>query len=202
MTEVIVDGVKYVPSDEAKMQVETMREVLESLGYLSTTAIEEIITKFEEFDKPQKKNVFEELLEEKKPQKSVSKNRKPHGNDVFQFNSLHKKQFKIRNISSNGIVYYHGHGRSKAKWTVKDAIRIHNQYHQGMTYNQFNQIVKTTKFGRNLVGKILYNCIHGDLLSWIEKWKAGNVPKVKPLKKLPIQNNPEKRKELGYGGIP
>lgn len=189
MTEVIIDGVKYIPSTDAKVQVEIMREVLESIGYLSSIAIEEIISKFEEFpEKPQKID-----------NSNLKLGKRDWGDKEFKFD-ITVKTYRIEWVYPNGILKLKQ--GQKSKWKIQDAINIYEKYHEGLTYNEFNAIVDESSVSRPTVSRILYSLIYGDLLNWIEKWKRMNTPTLEPPKKIPIQNNPEKRKELGYGGIP
>lgn len=190
MTEVIIDGVEYIPSTDVKVQVGIMREVLESIGYLSSTAIEEIITKFEEFP-------------EEKPQKidnsDLKLGKRDWGDKEFKFD-ITVKPLNIEWVYPNGTLKWKK--GQKSTWNIQEAIDIYEKYHEGLTYNEFNAIVDESSISRPTVSRILYSLIHGDLLNWIEKWKRMNTPTLNPPKKIPIQNNPEKRKELGYGGIP
>lgn len=199
MTEVIIDGVEYIPSTDVKVQVGIMREVLESIGYLSSTAIDEIISKFEEFPEEKPQKITNDVLETEESCHENMWRGKHWANKELKFGKA-LKPYQIEWVYPNGTLKLErGH---RSKWKIQDAIEMHEKYHDGLTYSEFNKIVDESWMSKTLISRILYSLVHGDLVEWIEKWKRMNTPTLNPPKKIPIQNNPEKRKELGYGGIP
>lgn len=191
-SEVIVDGVKYVPSNE---QIEIISSILKDVGYLSDKAIEEIIAKFKDF----------ETEKPKKPEKAKWKRSKVNiGNldkTVYEPVGVERSLFNIKNVSKKGIVEYKN-GRVSTAWKMQDADYINKHISNDSTYQDINDMAKLLSLKRPMVGKIIYNLRNGDLPDWIAKWKGMNTPVLKPKKPTPIVNNPQRRKEMGFGGIP
>ena len=186
-SEVIVDGIKYVPESKVQsIQIKTIRKVLESQKYLSEDAIDEIIKALDD-STAQKKDTMKQ------------KWGRIRGNDQFKYGANYKTLFNISDVLSNGGVLYKSR-KSPVTWNIQQAILIrkamNNDSIKGLSYSDVNEIVKKVKLSKNLVVKIMYNIEFGDLTKEIEKWKVKyNQKKITDPK--PIQNNPQKRRESG-----
>ena len=186
-SEVIVDGIKYVPESKVQsIQIKTIRKVLESQKYLSEDAIDEIIKALDD-STAQKKDTMKQKW---------GRIRK---NDQFKYGANYKTLFNISDVLSNGGVLYKSR-KSPVTWNIQQAILIrkamNNDSIRGLSYSDVNEIVKRVKLSKNLVVKIMYNIEFGDLTKEIEKWKVKyNQKKITDPK--PIQNNPQKRRESG-----
>ena len=112
----------------------------------------------------------------------------------------HKSLYKIGSINQKGQIYYQN--KRKANYTIQQVISIKNEMSDDMTNMDVRIMVNEMKMPRDVVGRIMHNLEHGIFDKWIKQWKEINTPKLIPKRSLPVQNNPEKRKELGYGGIP
>ena len=183
-SEVMVDGVKYVPESNI-IQIETIRKVLESQKYLSKDAIDEIIKALG--DNPVKKDTL------KQKYGRICKD------DQFKYNMNYKSLFNISGVLSNGGVLYKSR-KNPAKWNIQQAMLIRNHMNhssvKGLSYSDVNRIVKKVKLSKNIVVKIMYNIEYGDLNKHIDEWRVKyNQKKISDPK--PLQNNPQKRRESG-----
>ena len=184
--EVLIDGVKYVPQTEDSVQI--MEQVLKSQMFLSDDAIGKIIDEF--------KNFKGEIKTPEKPKKGRAKS-----SDSFKYNKEVARMFKIARVEPNGTVIFERGRYQRSTWTIQQAGDILNCMHRGKSTNMLrsdvHRICKEHNLTYSVVARIMYNLEYGDLCEWISKWKEMNTPKL-TRKQVPVQNNPQKRREGGY----
>ena len=190
MNEVLIDGIKYIPITEAtQIQIGKIREVLESQGYLSRSAIDQILNEI----KPKSE----------KPKIQKWENHSVSLEKSFRYNSAHKHLFNIGRVLENGGIIYKK-GKNPARWNIQQAMVIRDHMNddstKGMAYKDVNAIEKKVKLSKMLIRKIMYNIEYGDLTEQIDKWRLKNLQEPVKVSK-PLQNNPQKRKEDGYGWV-
>ena len=187
------NGVRYVPEHKVSShQIDVMKSVFEE--YLSSKLCEEAINNFVRiYSNKESSNIFEELLEE-----DTGHSKSPKS--LFSYNATHKFHYNIGSINERGDIFYVNH--RKARFNIQKVIKIKNRMTNDMTNMDVRRIAKDVNINREIVGKIMYNLEHGTFDEWINRWKELNTPTLTPKRNLPVQNNPEKRKEMGYGGIP
>jgi len=197
MSEFFVDsnGVKFVPENKVtSQQIEVIKSVFEE--YLSSKLCEEAISNFV--------RIYSNKMGEDEPApKKWVKGGDPEyiSNKPYQISNSCKKPIYIGEVTKQGKLKYKS-GRT-AIFTIQDIIFIKDNAPAGMTYKDFNEFCENLPhLSRMTIGKIFYNISIGMFEKWINHWKEINTPKLTTRKTIPIQNNPEKRKELGYGGIP
>ena len=196
MNEVLIDGIKYIPITEAtQIQIGKIREVLESQGYLSRSAIDQILREF----KPKSKTKTKTKKVQKWKNNSVSPEKS------FRYNSTHKHLFNIGRVLENGGIVYKKR-KSPAQWNIQQAIVIRDYMNddstKDMTFKDVVDIEKRVKLSKILIRKIMYNIEYGDLTELIDKWRLKNLHEHNNRhNNKPLQNNPQKRKENGYGWV-
>lgn len=191
MSKVLIDGIKYIPVTEAtQIQMGKIREVLESQGFLSRSAIDDILKELQ----PEPKA---------KPKKQQWKKYDNSTKRSFRYNSTHKQLFNIGRVLENGGIIYKK-GKNPARWNIQQAMVIREHMNKdstkGMSYGDVNAIEKKVKLSKNLIRKILYNIEYGDLTKQIDKWRFKHLQEPTIVGK-PLENNPQKRKENGYGWV-
>ena len=194
MSEVIVDGIKYVPEDKNLVSIDVVKSILKGQKYLSESAINDIMDAFKAI-----RPVKSETKKPRKSSKSKSKTRKNNVLKSFEYNSANKVLFKISGVLSNGSVLYKTR-KSPSNWNIQQAIMIRkamkNDSATGMIYKDAIAIAKKVHLSDNMTRKIMYNIEHGDLIKYIDEWEVKyNQKKIGNPK--PIQNNPQKRRESG-----
>lgn len=191
MSEVLIDGVRYVPEKDI-INIKAIETIIKAqCKYLSEDAINDIIRAFEAFEKPSK-------VEIKKPRKS----RKSKYNGTV-YDSLSAKLYAtdgIKLIDSRGKIYWKNGSRIKKPWTIHDAMSIRAKMNDDRTDNltkkDISKISEDLGFSCTIVARIMYNIEYGELGHLIDNWVA-TYGYSKP-KKVPIVNNPQKRKSMGY----
>ena len=216
MTEVVIDGIQYVPSTDFNETLNVMREVLKSQEFLSDSAIENIMNSLKNsMDKPSKtgevslKNLGKSASKtgEVLPEKSGKSKSKSQGSfkeyyntyRPFKYNKAVSKPFNIKDVLHDGSVLFEK--GNYAKWKIQQAIIIKDSLKNGstkdMTYADAIAIEKKVRLSRQMVRQIMYNIEHCDLGVYIGKWRLENVVNAPKKQPKPIQNNPQKRRESG-----
>jgi len=174
-------GNKYLP-ENSLIAIETIKEVLQSQKYLSESAIEEIINAFQMVGKSETEN----------SEKSVKRNPKI------------LKETNIKYIDSDGYLHYKKGRSSRSKWNLRQVISIQtklNRNYDNVSEKDKRHFENTLGLSRTSVKVILRNLKDGNLEDIVERWKATTGYGIKK-KSTPVVNNPERRKEMGFGGIP
>ena len=217
MTEVVIDGIQYVPSTDFNETLKVMREVLKSQEFLSDSAIENIMKSLKNsMDKPSKtgevslKNLGKsasktgEVLPEKSGKSPTKKSKHKTGGyyrslKPFKYNSVNGKIMQVDHVLPDGRIIL-GKGRM-AKWRIQQAIVIKESMNQnttnGMTYADTIEIAKKVRLDKETTRRIMYNIEHGSLGVYIGKWRLENVVNAPKKQPKPIENNPQKRRESG-----
>lgn len=187
MNEVIIDGIKYVPENTG-LSEKSVRTVLKSQGYLSSSAIDSIMKQLSRKPSPRVKA---------SPKSSKSRNNHTR---KFKYDKNSSTLFKISGFLSDGTILYKTR-RNPAKWNIQQAIIIRKMMKKdstkNMTYGEVLAIEDKVKLTKPLIRKIMYNIEHGDLIKFIKKWEAKNLHEPKKVRP-PVENNPKKRRENGW----
>ena len=185
-------GVIYIPkSSVMDSYVVAMTDVLKSQKYLSNDAIDKIVDAFREI-----------VSDSSKPQSNEVSPSKTKKLSPFQYNSVNGKLWRILRVMSDGSVLLETREKP-ADWKIQQAIIIRSAMDddssKNMTYGDALELEKKTGLPRNTVRRIMYNIEFGNLTDFIDEYYKMylQIPK----RKKPIQNNPQKRKEMGYGVI-
>lgn len=183
MNDVRIDGVRYVPvsSKPNSLHRNKLEKVLASeCPYLSKSVRNSIVKKFQEDDVESKK-AKPKKVKVKKPQKSPSY--------IFNY-----KNFK--GFDEKGHILYKRGGKKASTWTIHNVIDIQQWIDFGRKdKTSVKYIADKVGLSETIVNKIVYNLKNGELSSWVDKWIAqNNIPK----KSVPVENNPQKRKDLGW----
>lgn len=212
MTDVVIDGIQYVPSSDFETQLEVMRDVLKSQEFLSDSAIENIMISLKNsMDKSSKtgevslKNLGKftsktgEVSSEKLGKSTSKKRGWNNTNRQFSYNIAVSKLFHIKNVLHDGSVLFEK--GNYAKWKIQQAIIIKDSLKNGstkdMTYADAIAIENKVHLPRQMVRQIMYNIEHGDLGVHIGKWRLENMVNAPKKQPKPIENNPQKRRESG-----
>ena len=174
-------GNKYIPESDV-IAIETIRDVLQSNKYITDFVVDDIINTFQSRSKTETKN----------SEKSVKKNPKILSRD------------NIKYIDSLGYLHYKRSKVPKSKWNLEQVISIQtklNHNYEKVPNGQRQKICND--MGLDLISfkTILRNLKDGPLEEIVEDWKMENNYGIKR-QTTPVVNNPEKRKEMGFGGIP
>lgn len=138
-------------------------------------------------EKKFKKIVLDELKEPKEIKTSPNK---------FYYWSIHKHPYKIAKVLKDGTISDSQHTRD---WTVQDVLYIQRNMKKVDTRDDFKKLcADVNKFNEKLtntvIGRIMWNLENGYLDNAIEVYHNLQYSH----KQLPLQNNPQKRKEMGY----
>lgn len=180
-----IDGVLYVPLGTfSEEQLEVMANVLKTQDILSENAINKFI---EAFDTISSDKTQEEVESDLPLAKYIS----PSQRRIFEIQSVDKK----------GRVKFK-HGRSSI-WNLHQVMDIQ------ATIDDFDKVTsydvarfsKRFSISKITVSQLIYNLQYGNLPKWIEEWSLEQTNNIESPKKREIQNNPQKRKESGYGWV-
>lgn len=220
MTEVVIDGIQYVPSSDFETQLEVMKDVLKSQDILSDSRIEKIMELLKiQMKKPSKtgevslKNLGKstsktgEVSPEKSGKSSTKKSKHKTGGylkslEPFKYNSVNGKIMQVKDVLPDGRILL-GKGRI-AKWRIQQAIVIKESMNKntsnGMTYADTIEIAKKVRLDKETTRRIMYNLEYGDLGVHIGKWRLNYVVNAPKKQAKPIENNPQKRRESAIYG--
>lgn len=184
MNDVRIDGVRYVPVTKRpnSFHKNRLERVLASeCPYLSKSVRNSIVKKFQEDDDVERKVTKPKNTGIKKPQKSPSY--------IFNY-----KNFK--GFDEKGHILYKRGGKKHSIWTIHNVIDIKQWIDFGRKdKTSIEYIANKVGLTENVVNKIIYNLKNGELLDWVDKWIAQSSSTKKS---VPVENNPQKRKDLGW----
>ena len=217
MTDVVIDGIQYVPSTDFEETLKVMENVLKSQKLLHDSAIEDIMKSLKiQMEKPSKtgdvslKNLEKfasktgEVLPEKSGKSPSKKSKHKTGGyyrslKPFKYNSVNGKIMQVDHVLPDGRIVL-GKGRM-AKWRIQQAIVIKESMNQntskGMTYADTIEIAKKVCLDKETTRRIMYNIEYGSLGVYIGKWRLENMVNAPKKQPKPIENNPQKRRESG-----
>ena len=173
-------GNKYLPEDNL-FSIETIKEVLESHKYLSDYLAKDIIDTFRVLGQT-------EIENSEKSSKCDSK--------VL-------KQDNIEGYDSDGYLIYKRGCARKSKWNLEQVAsiiaRLNGDY-SNIPSNVKKEIMDRLDLNKSSLKTILHNLKYGELEEMVREWQMKNNYGIKK-QSAPIENNPEKRRENGFGGI-
>ena len=179
MNEIInINGVDYAPVSKKpnKHHINSLSKILSKRSYMA---------------KSEKDRILNELRKSEdivvKP-KSEIKN--PKNSDKPQFKSLSASN--IKGIDDEGHLLFNMGRYRVSEWTIKDAIDIQQWYRYGKNVT-VKSLSKKFGFSENVINNILGSFESGVLNPWMDNWHSKQSNK-----KPPVQNNPQKRKEMGW----
>lgn len=179
-----IDGVLYVPVGTfSKEQLNMMAKVLKTQDILSENAINKFIEAFETIPSSETRDDGSDL--------PMAKYISPSQRRIFEIQSVNKK----------GRVKFK-HGRSSI-WNLHQVMDIQATIVDFEKVTSYDVARFSKRFGisKITVSQIIYNLQYGELPKWIEKWSLEQTNEIESPKKREIQNNPQKRKESGYGWV-
>ena len=168
-----IDGEKYI--SETEIQKKVISEMVVVLGEIcgfKKEMIDSIITNYESLN----------------PTKQTTQPK-------YWSNSQTRRRFKIVRVDRYGNLYG---SKKKFTWNMDSVYFIRNTWNmsENMTIEDIEKIGEKLKLSKEVVGRIIYNLDKGvfdPIFRTYENLRYSH-------KKIPIQNNPEKRKEMGLYG--
>lgn len=176
-------GNKYIPESNA-LAIETIQEVLESNKYLTDFVVDDIIATFQ--------GLLNTEIEIKNSEKSK----------IDQSKIL--KRDNVSHVDSLGYLHYTKGRYRKSKWNLNQVVAIQtklNRNYENIQRGQKTRLCEDLGLDRYSLKYILKNLKDGPLEKMVEEWQMSNNYGIKR-KPAPLENNPERRKEMGFGGIP
>ena len=119
------------------------------------------------------------------------------GSDRFEPNDFAKKEYKILGVNDDGSFRILG-STSKNSFNIKQVIKIRNKLNEDPTMDESKRFAEYVGVSYSQFMKISYNIKIGTFDKHIKEY-INNLEANQPLKKrkVEIQNNPEKRREMG-----
>ena len=109
----------------------------------------------------------------------------------LEFNSNSKQLYKPIDVDSSGIIK---HRVGTYDWNINDLYYIKKNISSDMTYKDANDIAKFLELSLQTVSRLIWNLNTGVFDKTFQEYEN----KLYGRKKLPLENNPQKRKENGY----
>lgn len=178
MTKVLVDGVEYIPSNTV-LQIDEFRKVLESQGWISHSAIDEIINSLKNFENPDKEIVPDE------------KHCDPNHKSYINYDN-------ILGFDDEGHILYNIGRYRVSKWTIHTLRDI--QLAINGNSKPFKEVqVLSQRFGlsEDITRRLIRNLVDGNCDKLFRMWDEHKF-NAKPTSAPVMVNNPEKRKEMGW----
>lgn len=174
---VVIDGVNFISQNEIdKIVMKKVKNILYEECGLREDFVEDILKKHF----TNKKN--------SETEKHYGKGHPRPQNAQFEFNSTASNEYKIKNVDKFGNIF---HSKGKYQWDINSVLYIQNHMFDGMTYADVNNICKVLNLNLWVVGRIMYNIKQGIFKPIISTYE-NLIYQKEP---VPIQNNPQKRKE-------
>ena len=186
-----LNGVEYVKRsriaeiekerDAAQKDLDAIRQIVGS----SLRDVSNVLSKTEEVQPKQ---------EEQKVRKINRRaNRKP--NDLFEPLESSQRLFQIRYMDNDGKFFTNNN--KPLLVTIKHVLEVQKFLHMKVTNQEVDALAK--KFGLNyqIVHRLVWNYQQHTFDKYITQWNKMTQPVV-GMKNRPVQNNPEKRREMGY----
>jgi hypothetical protein len=181
---VVVDGVSWGPISNKPNahQVNRLSEILASeFPWMVRSKRDRVIRRFKDRD--------DVVLTQSKTKTEIPKKSTKAKSKLFNYGNF-------IGFDDDGHILMKGRGPSKTKWTIHQVIGI-NQYllHGKKDKVTVRELSKKFNLSKDLTKTIVYNLKNGELSVWIDRWVAqGHVDK----KTVQVENNPQKRKEVGW----
>lgn len=115
-------------------------------------------------------------------------------NDPYQTPEYGKNIWDINIMDDNGNFFT---DKRKLKIHIKHVLKAQRYIRKNMTFDDFAELRNMLGLDYYLTHRLIYNIQEGVFKPYIQQWNKQTQPKIGN-KDVPLQNNPEKRKEMGY----
>lgn len=167
-----LNGVEYIKRDKVKnmeAELKAMKEIMGQINKLTDNKIDGSITRHKRNNKRK--------------------------DAVFELPKSAQKKYEIRMMNDKGVFITAYHNK-KLKITIKDVILAKKGIYDGMTTSQAFAIRDELGLNNYHFNRLVYNIKEGVFDKFIKQWNKQTGVKVGK-KEVPIENNPQKRKESG-----
>lgn len=143
--------------------------------------------------------VVEETIEET-VKKTTTRKKPSYGkdNDLYQIPKSAQMLWQIRFMNEFGQFFNKDNRKLKIK--MKHVLEMQKTLSKNTTNGDIKALGKRIGLDYQMIHRLAYNYKEGIFDKFIKEWNQRTQPTV-ARKNLPIQNNPEKRKESGMYGI-
>ena len=112
----------------------------------------------------------------------------------FAYNGYHARPYIIVRVDRNGKFY----GTSREfSFNMDQVLYIKKRCSDDLTYWDISKISEKLNLGKGVVGRIIWNLEQGNFDKFIIDYQNQMYAKPKPI----VENNPQKRKEMGLYGV-
>ena len=181
-----LNGVEYIKREMVK-QMETdlknMRATMTQINQLSNNSPTDVVIA--------NKDVSE--VEVKYTRKKVNINDK----DIFQVPPKSKIKWDIKCMDEYGVFF--APNNRKLRVTIKEVFIAQKELTRKTTVKEARDLRKKLKLNEYTFNKLVYNIQEGTFTKFIQQWNRNTQPTTNK-NQVPVENNPEKRKELGIYG--
>ena len=116
-------------------------------------------------------------------------------NKVYEVPPSGREYWEIRFMDENGRFF--SKNNRKLKVTIKEVIIATNTLSATTTVKEARELRKQLKLNEYTFNRLVFNIHKATFDKFIRQWNRMTQPKVGN-SNMPTQNNPEKRKEMGY----
>ena len=196
---ITINGIEYIRKD--CIQEKDYDVLMKNLNNILDNAHKEISSLIDSYDSengitPKSSRLVEGgVTTSPKPKRKRRKYRR--GSDVFEPNDFAKKEYKILGVNDDWT--FRILGSTKSGFSIKQIIKVRNKIlNNTISMDEAKQIAKECDFSYSVFMKVFYNIKIGTFDKYIKDY-IQTLEANKPLKKkkVTIQNNPQKRKEMG-----
>lgn len=199
---ITINGVEYIRKDcISKRDYDVLRKDVNNILESAQNEIASLIGSYD--DKNNIKQVESRLVSggvttipKPKPKRKRRKYRK--GSDPFEPNDFAKRRYNILEVMDDWTFKIHGSNK-KSSFDIRDVIKIKRRLENNISMDEAKQIAEDLGISYSVFMKVSYNVRIGTFDRYIEDYIKSLEENNFPLKrrKIQIQNNPEKRRELG-----
>ena len=187
-----LNGVEYVKRSRI-VDIEKERDVaqkdLEAIRQIVGSSLKDVSNVLSKTDDIKQKVE----LEEPKPRKINRRpNRKP--NDLFEPLESSCRPFQIRYMNKEGKFFTANN--KPLLVTIKHVLELQKFLHMKVTNYEVDELAKKFDLNYQIVHRLVWNYQQHIFDKYIAQWNKMTQPVV-GMKNKPIQNNPEKRREMG-----
>ena len=184
-----INGIKYIQKseyDKAKRDVDNIKQLVSSsIAGLNNFLSNQVVAQ------PIKQTV-------KKPAKKTTKQPKGHSlrNPYLQLRVGGQKPYKIIKMDKQGYLF--GKPNRKLIFDIRDVMQINKRYNSSTNKKDIEKMAKDYQLPVDTIHRIIYNIDNNIFKPYIAEYLSSvNDIKLKA-KHIQTQNNPQKRKEMGY----
>ncbi|RAP51029.1 MAG: hypothetical protein BZ138_06100 [Methanosphaera sp. rholeuAM270] len=179
-----INGIKYIKQERVKQQEKELEKLKATLskvfGELSEYIEHDVI-------------IHEEI--EPKPKRKTPK-KYNRGHEPFHIAESAKQRWNIFKMDNDG--HFWGKTKQKFRVTIREVLIVKNSFNRTVTQNEARQIQEKTGLNFATFHRLVYNVCEEKIFDkYIKQWNQITRPPYKK-KTVEVQNNPQKRKEMGY----